>query len=76
MEIEIPVEVNQEVIAKVHVDDIIEKMNELPMATRFNCIGKILNELETSRDQLTESHIDVITNYLKKQLALFESKSK
>lgn len=75
MEIKLPIELNQEVIASVHVDDIIEKINELPMATRFNCIGKILNELETSKEQLTESHIDIITNYLKRQLALFESKS-
>lgn len=69
MILEIEVEVCQQMLVKVHLDDIVETINGIQMPRRWNFIAKLLNEIDLSGDQLDENQKEVIKKYLNDKLA-------
>lgn len=68
MEIEVQVKIEDEITAKIHMDDVIEKINEMPIEFRWNYIAKIINEVSVNDHQLKDSHKQIIINYLEGRL--------
>lgn len=69
MILEIEVEVCQQMLVKVHLDDIVETINGIQMPSRWNFIAKLINEIDLSGDQLDENQKEVIKKYLNDKLA-------
>jgi len=72
LEINVMVQVKKEVEVTIHLDDIIENINELPMASRWNYIAKMLNEINVDDiESLEVGHKELISDYLKKRISKF-----
>lgn len=74
LEVEIIVSIKKDVPVNIHMDDVIEAINEMEMPMRWNYISKILNELDTSVETLSPQHKELVLKYLNKMLKKFESK--
>jgi hypothetical protein len=80
LELKVMAEVKKEVEVTIHLDDVIEKINELPIVSRYNYIAKMLNEISVDDlESLDSGHRTVISDYFKEQILrffpVFKSKS-
>ena len=72
LEITVTAEVKKQVEVNVHLDDIIEKMNDINMAARWNYIAKILNGVSVDDIEfLSDEQKKTVSNYLLKQSGRF-----
>lgn len=72
LEITVTAEVKKKVEVNVHLDDIIEKMNDINMAARWNYIAKILNGVSMDDIEfLSDDQKKTVSNYLLKQSGRF-----
>lgn len=70
--ISVEVKVNQTVDIEIELMDVIDSINQLPIAARWNIIGKILNELDLTIDDLTDGQKTIVVKYLTNKLELFK----
>ena len=64
MEIRIQATVNQDVNVDIHIDDLIEAINELPIARRFNYIAMLHNDINTNEiGKLDTQKLIIIKKY-------------
>lgn len=71
--IQVPVQVNQEVVATVDISDVIEAINELPMARRWNYVASLLNHALAEQHTLTDSQKELIKKWLQGKLDSLQS---
>ena len=70
--ISVEVKVNKTVDVEIELMDVIDSINQLPIAARWNIIGNILNELELTVDDLTDGQKTIVVKYLTNKLELFK----
>jgi hypothetical protein len=74
LEITVIAEVKKEVEINVHLDDVINKMNEINMVARWNYVAKILNGLNVDDiNSLSNEQKKTVGSYLSKQSVRFLS---
>ena len=72
LEITVTAEVKKEIEVNIDLDDVIEKMNNINMAARWNYIAKILNSVSMDDiNFLSDEQKKVINNYLLQQSRRF-----
>lgn len=67
----ITVHVRQDVEADVHVGDILQAVNELPLAQRMNAIAVLLRNIDLKHGDLTLTHCQLIVDFLQDKLSDF-----
>lgn len=71
-QINLSVPINTIIDVQIHIGDIPDAINALPIVQRWNFIAAILNGIENNLQDLNERQIGVIEDYLKKKLSLFK----
>jgi len=77
-ELKVWVNIKKDVEVVVSIDDIIEKLNEMPLPARWNYAARILNEinyedrLPSNPEKFSDEKIELIEKYLKNQQAILE----
>jgi len=67
------VDISRKIDVNVHLDDVLEAINELEIKYRYNYVAKIINGVSTDDiSNLDESQIELVTKYLRKELNKFE----
>ena len=69
--IEIEVRIDRKVNVTVHIADVIDEINNVPMKTRWNYISQIINGVQMDLSDLTEEQKSIIKKYLTNKLSLF-----
>lgn len=69
--ITVELEISKSVSVDVRIDEVIDAINELEIKRRWNYIGQILNEVELSLIDLTESQKKICKDFLTRKLSLF-----
>jgi hypothetical protein len=76
LEITVTADIRKQVEVTVHLEDVIDKMNSLGIAHRWNYISKILNAVNTEDIEcLTEGQKQLVSNYLLQQSKRYSSGS-
>ena len=68
--INIEVEINKKIDVDIHISEIIQTINDLPMKKRWNYIAQIMNGVRLNISDLTEEQREIIKNYLNEKLKL------
>lgn len=71
-EIEVEVKISQRVDVKVEIEDVIEAINELPFARRWNYLSLMLNEINNPIHEFTEDQRKIVIAWLEKQIKKFK----
>ena len=77
-ELKVWVNIKKDVEVVVSIDELIENLNEMPLPTRWNYAARILNEinyedrLPSNPEEFSDEKIELIENYLKKQLTILD----
>jgi len=67
------VDISRKIDVNVHLDDVLEAINELEIKYRYNYVAKIINGVSTDDiSNLDESQIELVAKYLRKELNKFE----
>lgn len=69
--INVTTQIKRSIDLEVDIYDVIEAINCEPMSSRFNFIAQLLNGIETGKDKLTETQVEVIREYLERKIKLF-----
>jgi len=69
--INVEVKLNQKINVDVNLNDVIDAINDCELATRWNIIGKIINDIQLSLNELTEEQRIILKKYLQDKLSLF-----
>jgi hypothetical protein len=69
--IEVEVALHQSVNVNIHICDIIQAINELPMARRWNAVASILNHIDATEVELDAKQKELTIEWLKKKLERF-----
>lgn len=65
MELKMNVEVKTNVDVEIHIEDIAEKINMIPIKNRWNFISTLINEIDVEETELLDNdHLEMIGNYL------------
>lgn len=71
--IDVEVSLSQKVETQVHVSDVIQALNELPLTHRWNSISSILNHVDLNdQDELDPKQKEVIIQWLKNKIKTFD----
>jgi len=62
--IELEVKLNQRIDIEVSVEEVVEAMNELDPARRWNLFAQMLNGLSLSPLELNQMHLKTVIKYL------------
>lgn len=74
MEIDLEVEIKRSVEVTVHYEEIVERINQMETAPRWNFIAKLINEIDLDTDGLSEEHAILVGEWLEKKLTIFKEK--
>ena len=67
------VDISRKIDVNVHLDDLLDAINELEIKYRYNYIAKIINGVSTNDiSNLEERQVKLVTKYLRKELNKFE----
>ena len=69
--IDIELKIDRKVDVTVHIADVIDGMNNVPMKTRWNYIAQIINGVQMDLSDLTEEQKSILKKYLTNKLSLF-----
>jgi hypothetical protein len=70
MKINVVTRISQDVEVEVSINEVIETINQLDIAPRFNYIAKILNEVSSGDlNDLNMDQIELIQGFLNNQLS-------
>ena len=69
--IEIEVRIDRKVNVTVHIADVIDEINNVPMKTRWNYISQIINGVQMDLSDFTEEQKAIIKKYLTNKLSIF-----
>ena len=70
--IDIEIRIDQKMDVSIHLDDVIDGINDTKMLKRWSYVAQILNGIELNLCDTTEEQKEIIKKYLIKKLALFE----
>lgn len=69
--IDIEVRIDRKVDVTIHIEDVIEGINEVQMKKRWNYIAQIINGVQIDLSDLTDEQKAIIKKYLTDKLSLF-----
>ena len=72
MTMEVEIHINEHINVDVTIADIIDAINEWPMAKRWVYISHIINGVALNIDDLTEEQREIIINYLESKILMFK----
>jgi len=76
MEVRVQAKLNHEVSVDIHMDDIVEAIDSLPISRRYNYIGMLLNDINLDDiEKLSSAQKKMIKQYLEKQLKRFSDET-
>jgi len=69
---EVEIHINEHINVDVTIADIIDAINEWPMAKRWVYISQIINGVALNIDDLTEEQREIIIKYLESKILMFK----
>jgi len=70
--IEFEVEVKKKVYVNIHVQEVIEAINNSKMSTRWSSVAELLTGIQADSSDLTDEQKVIVIKYMKEKLMLFQ----
>jgi hypothetical protein len=60
----------------IDVSEVVDAINQMEMKNRWNYLANLINNIDLNSKDLIDEHKQIVINYLKNKLEIFENGSK